>query len=373
MKIAIQIADLDARRIDGTRVYILNMLKFFGQLDRNSDFLLYHRATFNPSLLPPNFPNYKIRKKAFPFFWTQLRFAWELQKDQPEVLWMPMQALPVLRSKKLRTVITVHDLAFKVFPDMFPRKDLWQLNFYADYAIKNADKIIAVSNSTKKDLLRFYPKISAEKIQVIRHGFDSELFSKKISAEEQEKFRAKYKLTDTPYLLYVGAIQPRKNLIALVDAFVKLKESGAYPALKLVLAGAPAWKAEETLEAIEASAYSKEIILTGGVDFSDLMKFYQCAEIFIFPSLYEGFGIPILEAFASRVPVICANNSSLPEVAGEAALYFKSGDTGDLSEKIIKILENDSEKKRLIENGLVQLRKFSWEKCAKETLDFIKT
>ena len=373
MKIAIQAADLDAKRIDGTRVYILNLLKFFGQLDITSKFLLYHKKEFNPELIPPDFSNYEIIQKSAPFLWTQTRFAYELKKDLPDVLWMPMQALPIMRPRGMKTVITVHDLAFKVFPAMFPKKDLWQLNFYANYAIKNADKIIAVSVSTKKDILRFYPKIDPQKICVIYHGFDAELFFRKIDGEVQRRFRAKYLIDDAPYLLYVGAIQPRKNLITLIEAFGKLKATGNYPKLKLVLAGAPAWQAESTLEAVQNSHYSKEIVLTGRVSFSDLAKFYRCAKMFIFPSLYEGFGIPILESFASGTPVICANNSSLPEVAGDSALYFTSGDVAELEAKIKEILENAPLRESLIKKGYLQLEKFSWEKCAEETLEFIKS
>ncbi|MFZ2882425.1 MAG: glycosyltransferase family 1 protein, partial [Candidatus Moraniibacteriota bacterium] len=219
----------------------------------------------------------------------------------------------------------------------------------------------------------FYPKINSKKVQVIHHGFDGDLFSTKISDQKKLAFLANYGLGNSQFLLYVGAIQPRKNLNTLVEAFVSLKKSGKYPELKLVLAGAPAWKAEETFAVIENSAYSKDIILTGGVSFSDLVKFYQYAETFIFPSLYEGFGIPILEAFACGTPVICANNSSLPEVAGEAALYFESGNSMELSEKIVRILGNEKEKEQLIERGFIQLGKFSWEKCARETLNFIKS
>ena len=373
MKIAIQAADLDAKRIDGTRVYILNLLKFFGQLDTRAEFLIYHRKNFNPELTPPNFSNYRIIQKNALAFWTQTRFAWELLKERPDALWMPMQALPIARPKGMRTVITVHDLAFKRFPEMFPRKDLWQLNFYADYAIVRADKIIAVSASTQKDLLQFYPQIDPQKIRVIHHGFDAQLFRREMDEEEQKNWRKKYSLDDAPYLLYVGAIQPRKNLITLIETFGELKATGNYPRLKLVLVGAPAWQARNSLEAAQKSPFSKEIILTGRVSFSDLAKFYRYAEVFIFPSLYEGFGIPILESFASGTPVICADNSSLPEVAGDAALYFTSGNRAELRAKIETLLKDTELKKSLIKKGYWQLEKFSWKKCARESLEFIKS
>lgn len=373
MKIAIQAADLDSHRIDGTRVYILNLLRIFGKLDESSEFLIYHKKDFNPELHLPNLLNYKIIQKNFPFIWTQARFAYELWKSNSDVLWMPMQAMPIIRRKNLKTVITVHDLAFKIFPDQFTGNDLRRLNFYADYAIKNCDKIIAVSQSTKRDVLKFYPKIREDKIKVIYHGFDSNIFGKKYNKEEIKEANTRYKIPDTRYLLYVGAIQPRKNLILLVEAFERLKENKNNSDFRLVLVGKPAWMSEEILESINKSAFKKDIILAGQAGFKDLGKIYQGASAFVFPSRYEGFGIPILEAFASEVPVICAKNSSLPEVAGEAALYFEDNNSQDLSNQIEKILDNEELKKDLAKKGLYQLQKFSWEKCAEETLDYIKS
>lgn len=385
MKIAIQAADLDSHRIDGTRVYILNLLKNFGKLDGTSHFLIYHKKDFNPELKPPEFENYKIIQKNSFCIWTQTRFAWEIWKDKPDFMWMPMQALPIIRRKNLKTVITVHDLAFKIFPDQFTKNDLRRLNFYADYAIKNSGKIIAVSESTKRDILKFYPEISEDKIKVIYHGFDEGVFCKKYDDSEVLNVLEKYNIVnkvqsyssklkaDFKYLLYVGAIQPRKNLILLVKAFEKLKENKNNSDLKLVLVGKPAWMAENIIKDIKKSKFSQDIILAGQAGFQDLSKIYQGASAFVFPSLYEGFGIPILEAFASQIPVVCADNSSLPEVAGDGALYFKNNNVEDLADQIEKILNSEEIKKDLIAKGLIQLQKFSWEKCARETLDYLKS
>jgi len=172
--------------------------------------------------------------------------------------------------------------------------------------------------------------------------------------------------------LYVGAIQPRKNLTILIDAFEKIKKDNSFDNLKLVLVGKPAWMSEKILKVINDSKYKKDIILAGQSGFKDLGKIYQGASAFVFSSRYEGFGIPILEAFASEVPVICAKNSSLPEVAGGAALYFEDNNYQDLSNQIKKILNNKELKKDIVDKGLKQLEKFSWERCAQETLEYIK-
>jgi len=373
MKIAIQAADLDAKRIDGTRVYILNVLKRFGKISPQDDFYVYHRRDFNPELAPPEFSNYKIKKVKSPAFWTQLGFAGELWKDEPDVLWMPMHNIPFVRKKNLKTVVTIHDLAFKYFPDYFPKDDLRRLNFLMDAVAKKADKLIAVSESTKRDLLKFYPFLKEENIRVIYHGFDAELYDRKFTVEEVGKILSKFKIQSagrrTKFLLYVGAIQPRKNLETLVRAFNLVKKTQLN--LKLVLAGEKAWLFEETMKEIERSPNKNDILLLGNVSFADLPILFQSAEAFVFPSLYEGFGIPVLEAFASGTPVITAKNSSLPEVGGEAALYFEEKDEQDLAEKINSVLNDKNTGEVHVSKGKEQLKKFSWDKCAQETLDFL--
>lgn len=369
MKIAIHAADLDHDRIDGTRVYILNMLKNFGKISPEHDFLIYHRSNFNPRLAPPLLKNYAIKKIQAPFSWTQLRFALEIFKDNPDVLWMPMHNLPFFKRKKLKTVVTIHDLAFKIFPAYFPKKDLLKLNRLTDYAVKKSDRIIAVSNSTKADILKFYPEISAEKIHVVHHGFDQQLFKQSLETYQSDEILKAYGLKAGNYLLYVGAIQPRKDLITLIDAFEKVKEK--YSQMKLVLAGAPAWHAEGVLSRIAESKYQEDMIITGTIGFDKLPALYKNAAVFIFPSLYEGFGIPVLEAFISGAPAILADNSSLAEVGADSACYFKTSDKKDLEEKIEKVLSDEKFRNELIAKGKARAGIFSWEKCAQETLDIL--
>lgn len=371
MKIAIQASDLDADRIDGTRVYILNLLKYFGKLDQSSQFFIYHKSKFNPELTPPEFPNYRVKKITFPFFWTQIRFCFAMNKSLPDVIWMPMHNIPIFRSKKIKTIVTIHDLAFKYFPECFTRWELAKLNFLARMAIKRSDGIITISESSKKDILKFYPEIKENKIKVIYHGFDKDIFDQERDLGAEKTLRDKFGIQGE-YLLYVGAIQPRKNLEVLIEAFEGIKEDKKYEKLKLVLAGEKAWLWQDVFKKINESSYKGDIITPGKVNFKDLGHLMRGASAFIFPSLYEGFGIPALEAMAARVPVICADNSSLPEVAGEAALYFSGQDFSDLSAKIKTVLENEQLKSELIEKGIAQIQKFSWEKCARETLEYLK-
>jgi glycosyltransferase involved in cell wall biosynthesis len=371
VKIAIQAADLDHGRIDGTRVYILNCLKYFGKLDPASEFLIYHKNKFNPELTPPNFPNYKIKTISAPALWTQTRFAYEIWKDKPDALWMPMHNLPAIHSSKVKTFVTIHDLAFKFFPESFPKKDILKLNFLTDRAIRHTDRLIAISQATKDDILKIYPEISADKIRVIYHGFDPEVYEQPRDTEKEQEIKKRLGIKGD-YLFYIGAIQPRKNLEVFIEAFNMVK-SRRKSDLNLVFAGEKAWLSENTIKKAKASAFSDDIKMPGRLKFCDIGHLCRGAGIFIFPSLYEGFGIPPLEAMAAKVPVILANNSSLPEVGGGAALYFDAEKPEDLADKIEKVLEDENLRSEMIAKGLEQIKKFSWEKCARETLEYLKS
>lgn len=371
MKIAIQAADLDNKRIDGTRVYLLNVLRYLGKISPEDNFVIYHKNNFNPELAPPIFPNYDVKKLKFFKLWTQTRFAYNIWKDKVDILWMPMHNIPFFKKKNLKTVVTIHDLAFKQFPETFPRKDLFQLNLLTDLAVNRADKIIAVSQSTKDDILKFYPKIKSDKIRVVYHGFDRNLYQKEFYKEFILEILKKHSLKPKKYILYVGAIQPRKNLKTLVRAFEIFKKENKNN-LKLVIAGGKAWCWKDTIEAIENSPVRNSIILTGRIPFEDLSILQQNASVFVFPTLYEGFGIPVLEAFAAGTPVICSKNSSLPEVGADAVEYFESLDERELADKISKVISDRKLQEEMIKKGYLQLDKFSWEKCAQETLKFIK-
>lgn len=383
MRIAIQAADLDHGRIDGTRVYILHLLRRFGAISPQDEFSIYHKKDFNPELTPPDFPNYRIKKISWPLFWTQTRFAYEIIKDKPDVLWMPMHNIPVitkiLKNKETKITVTIHDLAFKIFPDHFPEMDLLKLNFLTGLVVKHADKIIAVSESSKKDILKFYPRIKEEKIKVIHHGFDAGLFDQPRNIEKESGLKNRLGIEGN-YILYSGAIQPRKNLITLIKAFEILKkEKGEIKGknrnngLKLVLAGEKAWMWENIVKFAQSRLVKEDIIMPGKLKFCDLGHLMRGASLYAYPSLYEGFGITILEAMASGVPVICSQNSSLPEVGGKAVLYFADNSAEDLAQKIEEVLSDDKLRQNLISAGREQIKKFSWDKCAWETLEWIKS
>ena len=380
MKIAIDTADLDCFRIDGTRVYIQNVLKYLGGLAEQDDFFLFHKKRYNELLRPTEYENYKDNLISGKVWWTQLRFAYEINKLQPDVCWMPIQQIPFRRNNYTKYVITIHDLAFKFFPKHFPLVDRLKINFYTDIAVKQADKIIAISETTKRDIIKLYPKVNVDKIKVVYHGFDGKNFMQQFSEGEKCELAREYGLLNKKnkiddFLLYVGAIQPRKDLITLVKSFEQLKseQSGKYKALKLVLVGEVAWKSKKTMEVVKSSDFKNDIVITGKVGFRKLAIFYRLAKVFVFPSLYEGFGIPLLEAMASKTPVVVADNSSLVEVGGDAVLKFESKNVAKLTNQVKQLLDDENFQQKMIARGLERIKKFNWRKCAKETLKVLKS
>jgi glycosyltransferase involved in cell wall biosynthesis len=372
MRIAIDAADLCDRRVDGTRVYIKNILNHLGEIGKTDSFFIYLKGRLNKELNFRRYSNYLLKKSKAPFFWTQCKFPFEIKRDRPDTLWMPLQAVPFLTSKKIKVVVTIHDLAFRFFRNHFPLKDRLFLAIFTKMALKRADRVIAVSQNTKQDIIKKYG-LAPDKITVIYHGYNNKIFNLENARDDKEieNIKKKYWIKGD-YLLYAGALQPRKNLEVLIKAFENIKKIEKYNNLKLVLAGPRAWLCKDIYRRVKSSANFGDIIFTGHYRTKDLPRLMGGAEVFIFPSLYEGFGIPVLEAMASGVPVICANNSSLPEVGGKAPQYFKAEDYQELSKILKKVLNNEELKQKMISEGLEQASKFSWEKCARETYEVLK-
>jgi len=371
--IGIDAADLCHKRIDGTRIYIYNLLERFGRVAPETLFYIYLKGALNPELRFKKFPNYIQRNSNFPFFWTQLKLPRLLKQDMPSVLWMPLHNIPLWRPKGIKTVITIHDLAFKLFPDLFPPKDLFMLNRLTAMAVKSADRIIAISHSTARDITEIYG-VPPHKIRVIYHGYNENLFHlpSKEEKDQVESVKIKYRIAPkAKYLIFVGALQPRKNLGILVTAFERLKTLHTFRDWKLVLAGSDAWLVDDLKKQIATSIWKKDIIMTGNFTIADLPYLLWGAEIFVFPSLYEGFGIPILEAMACGVPVVTAKNSSLVEVAGNNAVYFDASRIDDLASSIKELESSPEKKKDLIKGGLEWAKRFNWDETAKKTYEFL--
>jgi glycosyltransferase involved in cell wall biosynthesis len=229
--------------------------------------------------------------------------------------------------------------------------------------LRDADKIIAISECTKKDAIRLYG-IEEAKIRVIHGGVNP--FFRPVSPDTAEAVRHRYNLPNH-YILYVGTIEPRKNLVTLLEAYRALRNRDAE--IKLVIAGRKGWRQEEFFRKLLKTGLEHDIVFTGFVPDQDLPAVYTMADVFAFPSLYEGFGLPVLEAMACGTPVVCSNTSRLPEVAGNAAVLVSPQDVRGWIEALNKILKSDELRTDLHQRGLRQAAGFTWESTARKTCD----
>jgi glycosyltransferase involved in cell wall biosynthesis len=292
----------------------------------------------------------EFRIIPFPRLWTHLRLSAELLQRPPHLLFVPAHVVPAVCP--VPAVVTVHDLGYRYYPDAHPFAQRLYLDLSTRHSARAAAHVIADSEATKRDLIRFYHTPN-DKITVVYPGRDETL--RRVDAAP---VRAKYRLPES-YLLHIGTLQPRKNLVRLIEA--TRHQPSPIP---LVLAGRPGWLSEEILKAARAAPHVR---LLSYVPDADLAGLYSGAAAFVFPSLYEGFGFPALEALACGAPVICSNTSSLPEVVGEAALTVNPLDVAALAEAIRRVLGDAELRAALIAKGYEQVEKFSWEKAARET------
>ncbi len=267
---------------------------------------------------------------------------------------------------KGKVIITIYDTVFITAPEtMGNKKTIAEYQ----YAAEKSDLIITISESAKNDIINNL-HIKAEKIKIISPGIDLEEYSKKYSMEELKEVQDKYKLPKD-YILYLGTIEPRKNIERIIRAFMKLKKEKNMETIKLVIAGGKGWKYEKVMELIEAM--SGEIIFTDYIDEKDKIPIYKMAKMFVFPSLYEGFGIPVLEAMASGIPVITSNVSSLPEVAGDAAILVNPFNESEIYEGYKKLLLESDFYNDAVRRGLQQAKKFQWKESAKKLEEIYET
>jgi len=260
---------------------------------------------------------------------------------------------------RARTVLTVHDLSFLLYPDHFVPKLVRYLQRVVPRSVARADRVLADSEATRADLIRSLG-VPAEKVEVLYSGVDPR-FRPEPEPKERERLRARYGVGDRPYIFSVGTLQPRKNFVRLIRAFARLR-----PEAHLLIAGGRGWLYEAILA--EAEKHRDRVHILGFVDDVDLPALYRGARLFVFPSFYEGFGLPVLEAMACGVPVVCSNASSLPEVAGDAALLVDPYDEEGLTAAMEQVLEDPALRDEMAAKGLQQAARFTWDRAARQLL-----
>jgi len=369
MLIGIDASRATAARRTGTETYSLYVIRELLALGAAHRFRLYFNQAPPAGLFSDGA---EWCTMPFPRLWTHIRLAGEMLAHPPDLLFVPSHVLPLIHPR--RSVVTIHDLGYHVYPEAHTLSQNLYLRWSTRYNARAASRVVADSEATRRDLVRWYG-IAADKITVVYPGRDEGL-GRVVDAEVLAGVRARYGLADA-YLLYVGTLQPRKNLVRLVQAFASLLGSHSSepqsPAnLQLVLAGQKGWLYDEILAEAGKLGLGGRVVATGYVPDKDLPALLSGALAFVFPSLYEGFGLPVLEAMACGTPVVCSNTSSLPEVAGEAALMVDPQDTEALAEALWRIVSDEGLRRTLVERGYERVGRFSWRRCAQEVLEVLE-
>lgn len=293
----------------------------------------------------------------------QISFLHALNKEKCDLVHFPHFNLPLLYRRPY--IVTIHDTTISYFPGK--KKNKWwhkaAYNLIIRHAIFGSKAIISVSENTKKDIIKLY-RANPHKITTIHNGLGKDF--KPATQKQQDALRKKYDLS-RKFILYTGVWREHKNLVRLIRTFGILFRKNILPDLQLVIAGKEDPFYPEVKETIQSLQLQNQVKLVGFVPTKDLSPLYSAASAYVFPSLYEGFGFPPLEAMSTKTPVAASKTSSIPEVCSDAALYFDPYEVSDMSQKIEKILTDEKLQKELIKKGLEQIKKYDWEKCYQET------
>ncbi|MFQ5406909.1 MAG: glycosyltransferase family 4 protein [Anaerolineales bacterium] len=338
----------------GTEAYALNLIRTLLAAGVDHRWRLYYRQSPISFLISPE-NRVENRVIRMPRLWTHIGLAAETARRPPDGLFIPAHARPLWC--RVPTVVTVHDLGYVHFPEAHPRRQRAYLDWSTRHSARRSARLIADSQATRNDLTRFYGT-PPEKVSVVYPGFDSTPFAQTTAQPAG---------LPTEYLLYVGTIQPRKGLLPLLDALARVPN-----APPLLLAGREGWLSEQIRQRVSELDLESRIRFLGYVSDEELPALYAGTTAFVLPSLYEGFGFPVLEAMAAGAPVLCSDGGSLPEVAGDAALVTPAGDVDALVDGLRRILSDSPLRAHLVERGHEQVKRFSWDKAAAETLALLE-
>lgn len=357
MNIAIDASRITRRNRTGTENYALQLLRHLLALESQHHYSLYFRDVPPLGLLHPQ-PNWTEHVIPWRRMWTHLRFASALWKTRPALTFVPAHTLP--RYFPGKAVVTVHDLGYLYFPDAHPTKERRYLDWSTAFSARRATLVLADSQATQADLIQHY-HIPSEKIRVVYPGVDESL-QPVTDPQRLASVRAQYGISER-YLFFLGTLQPRKNIERLVKAYARWCVRFNVSDVQLVLSGNVGWLYQEAWTADIAGVH-----LTGYVADEDIATLYSGAIAFLFPSLYEGFGFPVLEAMRCGIPVVCANTSSLPELVEDAALLVDPLNVDAMALAIQRVVVDEALRQDLINKGYHQAAQFTWQHTAERTL-----
>ncbi|MDP3965100.1 MAG: glycosyltransferase family 1 protein [bacterium] len=395
MKIGIDASRANLLQKTGTELYAYTVIEELKKIAQPEDrFILYSKEALRGGLerLPGNFSSQVLRWPPG-VLWTQLRLSINQMRQRPDVLFVPAHTLPLIAGEK--TVLTLHDIGFERLAHLYSPDEIgpkgWakkllsamvrlatggryqanELDYHrwsTRWALRHADAIIVPSQFTKDEIVEVFGA-DPDIITVIYHGVDYERF-RPADASQSAAVLRRYGITD-PYFLFIGRLEAKKNTAGLVEAFAILKHAYKLPH-KLVLAGKPGFGYEKVRNAILKHNLSKEIIFPGYVDSADTAALYSAASVFLFPTLYEGFGLPVLEAMACDTPVVASNLASLPEISGTAAQLVDPYDPDEIASAVARVASTPNLRETMRHRGREQVRRFRWSEAAKKTYQLIR-
>jgi glycosyltransferase involved in cell wall biosynthesis len=354
---------VDARSLSepiaGIGRYTLSLLELM-VLDKSHEWVLYSHQPILKNQW--DMQNVTIRTLSFPKWirglyvpWSQFMLPFWARQDDLDIFWAPAHRLPIFLSKSISSVVTIHDLVWKHAPETMHPFGQFLDSFLMPKSVKVADKVIAVSESTAQDLYKEVPEVE-KKTEVIYE-------SGSLFIELSEHFVG----NEGNYLLFVGTLEPRKNLRRLLEAYSLLSDSirGKY---SLIIVGGKGWGNEDVYSIIEHFNIKKNVKVLGYISDKELADIYRSAHVLVMPSLYEGFGLPLLESMSFGIPIITSNTSSMPEIGGNAAIYVDPNSSNSIKNGIEEVIMSHNLWKKLSKNALIRSSLFSWSKASKETL-----
>jgi len=362
MRIGVDSRPLREKQTSGIPRFVRSVLRALSEIDDENEYVLYAHKDFDFKL-----PNHRWTKKfgaltRYGSVWMQAELPFWLKRDKVDLFWGTQHILPLMMSGQIRSVLTVHDLIHCVFPGSMKPLNLIINKMIIPPSVKKADVVATDSYWTLLDVKNFInPQKTAMEVVKLAQGRQ---FWSRDRKESKEKV-ARIIGSSEPYLLTVGTFEPRKNLVGAFRAYSLIAEKIPH---RLLVVGQKGWKNNTVLQEIKNSSVKDKITFAGYVADEFLPFIYSGADLFIFPSLYEGFGLPCLEAMACGVPVIASKVSSIPEVVGDAALLVDPNNHQEIADKIIQVLERPELRRDLVNRGKKQSSDFTWEKTAREML-----
>jgi glycosyltransferase involved in cell wall biosynthesis len=361
MKIALIGYEANIPHRVGSNQYAFELLKALYNLEDQNQY-----TVFLPSVPLPDLPKprsnwqYKVvgPKKLWNVFGLPL--ALFLQKPRPDIVFNPGHYCPLFCPVPL--VVSIMDLGYLKFPQHFPKATYWKLKFWTAFSIKRAKSLLTISQSTKNDIIKHY-QIDPGLITVAYPGYDQGKFKKQIGRGKIEEIKKKYRIKGD-YLLFLSTLKPSKNIEGLLEAFTLLKDEK----LSLVVTGRKGWMFETIFVKVKDLGLTKKVVFTDFVPDQDVPAILAGAKVFVLPSFWEGFGIPVVEAMAVGTPVVVSNVGSLPEVVGSSGIIINPEKPKDIARGIKEAL---AKKEELVAKGFKQIAQYNWEKCAQQALEVL--